>query len=289
MVNAKTIEFRLHSGIVLRGGVAGPEGAPTVLLLHGGGQTRESWRTTADQLGDRGWRAIYLDLRGHGESDWSVDGDYRSRTVGQDIIQVVEQLETAPAIVGASMGGLAALSAIKLSEDALCAALVLVDVAPKVDPEGARRIVDFMLANPDGFSDMDEVLAAVAKYNPNRKYTKNGLLKNVRLNDRGRYIWHWDPKLLSGEKSADVDQRYFEAAAKLVAKLHIPTLLVRGKLSDLLTRSGAEQFLELVPHAQFEDVEGAGHMVVGDRNDHFSNTLISFLSTAHSPGKQKES
>ena len=48
----------------------------TMLLLHGGGQTRHSWQGTARVLAERGWRSFTLDQRGHGDSDWVEDGDY---------------------------------------------------------------------------------------------------------------------------------------------------------------------------------------------------------------------
>jgi pimeloyl-ACP methyl ester carboxylesterase len=59
--------------------------------------------------------------------------------------------------------------------------------------------------------------------------------------------------------------------------LRIPTLLVRGRSSDLLSEEGAREFLDLVPHAEFADVSGAGHMVAGDRNEVFNEAILGFL------------
>ncbi|MDT7739667.1 MAG: hypothetical protein QOK09_3036, partial [Mycobacterium sp.] len=50
---------------------------PAVVFLHGGGQTRRSWGKAAAAVAERGWQAVTVDSRGHGESDWSEDGDYR--------------------------------------------------------------------------------------------------------------------------------------------------------------------------------------------------------------------
>jgi pimeloyl-ACP methyl ester carboxylesterase len=60
--------------------------------------------------------------------------------------------------------------------------------------------------------------------------------------------------------------------------LAIPTLLVRGRMSDLLSQEGADEFLAQVPHAHFADISGAGHMVAGDRNDHFTRAVLDFLA-----------
>jgi pimeloyl-ACP methyl ester carboxylesterase len=67
--------------------------------------------------------------------------------------------------------------------------------------------------------------------------------------------------------------RLFAAARAL----RVPTLLVRGRMSDLVTVEAAEEFLALAPHAKFADVSGAGHMVAGDRNDAFTKAVVEFL------------
>lgn len=56
-------------GIRLAASMFGPVDGPPVLMLGGLGQTRHGWSRAAERLSERGWRAITLDLRGHGESD----------------------------------------------------------------------------------------------------------------------------------------------------------------------------------------------------------------------------
>jgi pimeloyl-ACP methyl ester carboxylesterase len=60
--------------------------------------------------------------------------------------------------------------------------------------------------------------------------------------------------------------------------LKIPTLLVRGRDSDLVTVEAARQFAEIVPHSEFIDVANAGHMVAGDKNDIFTSAVLDFLT-----------
>jgi non-heme chloroperoxidase len=158
-------------------------------------------------------------------------------------------------------------------------ALVLVDVAPQVESAGIQRIRSFMGARPEGFASLEEVAEIVATYMPHRKRPKDlgGLKKNLRLDTDGRYRWHWDPAFLEV-----MFQPQPEAGVALLASAKslsaIPTMLIRGKMSDVLSESGARSFLEMAPHARYVDVSDAGHMVAGDKNDHFSRVVADFLA-----------
>ena len=272
-------------GLRLAADIGGPEGGPTVVLLHGGGQTRHSWAGTWRVLVDAGWRAISLDLRGHGDSEWSDAGDYSLDAFAGDVLAVVDTLERPPVLVGASLGGLSSLVAVAESpvQEDVARALVLVDVAHKVEESGRERIGAFMTGNIDGFASLEEAADAIAAYNPHRPRPKDlsGLAKNLRQRADGRWMWHWDPRFVMGQLgSADetrasvVDPFRLE---KAVDALAIPTLLVRGRSSDLLSEEGARDFMERVPDAEFADVAGAGHMVAGDRNEIFNQAILGFL------------
>jgi pimeloyl-ACP methyl ester carboxylesterase len=279
------VELRGRDGNLLVGDVAGDPADPPVVLFHGGGQTRHSWGTTLELLGGRGWRVYSVDLRGHGDSAWAEDGDYTLDAFAGDVLTIARSLEAPPALVGASLGGLASLAAIgEHPDEDVARALVLVDVAPRIEEEGRNRIGLFMIEHmADGFASLDEVADAIQRYNPHRPRPTNlaGLAKNLRRRDDGRWYWHWDPAFISGRlggtdetRSSLVDPHRLEQAAR---GLHVPTLLVRGRMSDLLSEAGARELLEIVPHAEFVDVAGAGHMVAGDRNDAFNGAVVSFL------------
>lgn len=265
--------------------VEGDPDAPPVVLFHGGGQTRHAWGTTLQVLG-RSWRAYSVDLRGHGDSAWAPDGNYGLDAFAADVRAVARSLPQAPALVGASLGGIASLAAIAETEGPpLAIALVLVDVAPRIEAAGVSRIGDFMTGNLDGFESLEEVADAISAYNPHRPRPKNleGLKKNLRQRADGRWVWHWDPRFVSGRfgspdetRSTLIDGDRLQRAARA---LTIPTLLVRGRMSDLLSEEGARELLELVPHAQLADVAGAGHMVAGDRNDAFNDAVVDFLAS----------
>lgn len=268
--------------------VYGEEG-PVVLLLHGGGQTRHAWRSTTQSLAHAGWVAYALDQRGHGDSAWVPDGAYAASDFAADAKAVAQALKArgggrAPVIVGASLGGIAALLAqgsAGKDEAPLFSALALVDITPRVDMSGIARIQGFMRAHAnEGFDSVAEAAEAVAQYLPHRPRPRShdGLKKNLRLYPDGRWRWHWDPRFLDGPRPIGTGRGEVEANLVTAAKgITIPTLLVRGASSELVQEAHARDFLDLVPHATYVDVAGARHMVAGDRNDRFSTAILDFL------------
>jgi pimeloyl-ACP methyl ester carboxylesterase len=260
---------------------------PPVVLLHGGGQTRHSWDNSARSLGAAGWYALTVDLRGHGDSDWSPDGDYSMDRFAEDVRAVARSLPSRPALVGASLGGMSSLLAVGECDEEIATGLVLVDIAPRVEMEGVARIRQFMRSGLKGFPDLESAADAIAAYNPHRPRPKDlsGLKKNLRQKEDGRWYWHWDPKFMGLADGEDpgldgmpsrrmANPERLEDAAR---RLRLPTLIVRGGSSDLLSEDGVKAMLELVPHAKHVDVAGAGHMVAGDRNDRFNNAVVEFL------------
>jgi pimeloyl-ACP methyl ester carboxylesterase len=276
------IELVGRDGLRLAADAVGDPGDPPVLLLHGGGQTRHSWHSTLTQLGTTGWYAVSMDLRGHGDSAWAPDGDYGLDAFAGDVVAVARHLGN-PVLVGASLGGTSALHAFGMTrDDPVGRGLILVDVAPHIEAAGATRILGFMHEHmATGFATLDEVADAVQAYNPHRPRPSDlsGLRKNVRQRD-GRWYWHWDPAFITSRPTDDearTSAHRSEALVDAARSLTVPTLLVRGRQSDLLSEAGAQEFLALVPHARFADVGGAGHMVAGDKNDVFNDAVVSFL------------
>jgi pimeloyl-ACP methyl ester carboxylesterase len=191
-----------------------------------------------------------------------------------------------PIAIGASLGGIASLlaegEAEKLGKGPVFSAVVLVDVTPRVNREGVAKIHGFMRARGDeGFASVADAADAVAAYLPHRPRPRSqeGLKKNLRLHQDGRWRWHWDPALLKGERSFAIDHRVLENALIDAAKaITIPTLLVRGGSSELVQEAHVREFLKLVPHADYIDVAEARHMVAGDANDSFSDAVLDFVA-----------
>ena len=272
------LELRGADGIRLVASAFGDPAAQPVLLLHGGGQTRHAWGGAAAALASDGFYAIALDARGHGESDWHPEGHYELAAFAADLAAVTARLERAPAVVGASLGGLTSLIAYAAAAAPPFRALVLVDVAPRLEPEGVSRVIGFMAANPEGFASVEEAAEAIAAYLPHRRRPRDlsGLSKNLRLRDDGRYYWHWDPRFID---RMDPDPSYaYDKLAAAARSLAIPTLLVRGRQSDVISEQAAADFAQLAPHSEFVDIASAAHMVAGDRNDAFAGAVREFLS-----------
>ncbi len=276
----------------LVGDVHGEAGQP-VVLLHGGGQTRYSWDAAAESIARQGHVVYCLDQRGHGESEWVPSGNYDFTDYAKDLVAVsqlvAERHGVQPVLVGASLGGLAGMTAEGSISPGCLAALVLVDITPRMDLGGVNKILGFMAERvEDGFGTVEEAADAISLYLPNRKRPSDlsGLSKNLRLHDDGRYRWHWDPKFITSKhgRGDSKTEEAHQVLLKAAANLKLPVLLVRGRNSELVSKEHVQEFMELVPHTRFADIKNAGHMVAGDRNDVFAEAVQLFLDDlfAHS-------
>lgn len=266
-----------HDGLLLAADVIGKPENPPVVLLHGGGQTRSSWGDTAHGLASEGFYVVALDLRGHGDSAWSPDGAYGVDHYVGDLRAVCASLGRPAALVGASLGGLSALLAVGEGTAQIATALVLVDVAPRINAVGSENIVRFMHSAPNGFASLDEAADAVAAYLPHRPRPADtsGLRKNLRRRGDGRFHWHWDPKLMAGNVASLADA--YQRLAKAARQIQVPALLVRGGNSEVVTDESVRDFLELLPTAEYKLIRDAHHMVAGDRNTAFGAAVIDFM------------
>jgi len=277
-----------HSGHKLAGSVFEPEiendNPKTILLLHGGGQTRHSWKGTGQALAARGHRAITLDMRGHGDSDWSRDGEYALEDFANDVKAVTQfvaiEYGSLPIVIGASLGGMASMVCAGESDVELMSSLILVDITPRMKMSGVDKILGFMAEHAhEGFATLEDAADVIAKYLPHRPKPKDlsGLKKNLRLGDDGRYRWHWDPGFLTSRRSMDDRAGIEERLVNAAQHLKMPVLLVRGRESELVGPEEVADFKSLVPQAKIADVGGARHMVAGDKNDIFADAVLEFI------------
>ena len=255
----------------------GQSQGPTIVMLHGGGQNRFSWKNTGQLLAERGFHVIALDARGHGDSDRAPNAEYTVDAFARDAAAVLKQIGRPVVLIGASMGGLTGIVAAHNAGPAVVTKLVLVDVVPRFESEGSHRIRDFMARHVNGFETLDQAADAIAEYLPHRKRPRNldGLKKNLRHRD-GRWHWHWDPAFVTS--AGDDPCVEVERLEQQAIDLQIPILLIRGKLSDVVSREGVEDFLAKVPHADFIELSDAGHTAAGDDNDAFSAAVVDFVT-----------
>jgi len=273
----QTVRFNVPGGLALVGDVMGPSRGQPVLLLHGGGQTRGSWKSSIETLAALGYRTYSIDARGHGDSDRSPDGNYTLDAFCSDLLDIIRQVGGPPILIGASLGGVVSLLAAGEGGPTVARALVLVDVGARTNPYGVARIQAFMRANPDGFASVDEAADAVARYATDRPRPSNtkGLERNLRK-IRNRYYWHWDERFLgSWHPSHRAAMGRLESAAR---NLVIPVLIVHAAHSDVMGQDEVDHLRALVPHAEYVRVENASHMVVGDKNSEFNDDILDFLA-----------
>jgi pimeloyl-ACP methyl ester carboxylesterase len=270
--------FALEHGITIAADIYGDRSRPTVLFLHGG---------TAEALAAEGYCAITMDHRGHGESSWDPEGHYEGDDFATDLEAVLLHHVDRPILVGASLGGIAALLAQHRHTHPICRGVVLVDVTPRLNREGVLRILSFMHHKPDGFGSLEEVAEAIASYLPHRKRPTSlkGLEKNLRRREDGRYVWHWDPKLLEtwspGRHDDDAREHSIRTRLEAAAAVEVPMMLVRGRMSDVVSEENAKELLAIAPRTEYVDLAGAAHMVAGDRNDAFTKTVLDFVKRTY--------
>src|ERR1700730_11710676 len=125
-----------------------------------------------------------------------------------------------------------------------------------------------------GFANFEEAADAISEYLPHRPRPRDlsGLKRNLRLRDDGRYHWHWDQRFLATyEPDADEAERCYTEAAR---RIRVPTLLLRGSQSEVVTMENVRHFQKLIPHAEFFDVQGAAHMLAGAVNDDCNAAVV---------------
>jgi pimeloyl-ACP methyl ester carboxylesterase len=256
----------------------GGPGRRSVLLLHGGGLTAHTWDLFCLALRPR-FHCYALDLRGHGNSEWSPNMQYGLDAYVADVEDVTKSLGLQDFIlVGMSLGGLTAL-AFSARHPELLKLLVLVDVGPTVQPAGAKRIRDFILES-DELDSVDDFVEQALRFNPYRdpQLLRRSLLHNLHQLPNGKWTWKYDRR---HRKQHEVDRTDSNRRDELWNEVHnisCPTVVVRGERSDVFTDEDAEQLTAVLPDARWIKVAKAGHTVQGDNPKGLLEGLEPFLA-----------
>jgi len=251
----------------------GTAGMEPLVCLHGITQTAHSWDDVAPALAAR-YHVLALDQRGHGDSAWAPDGDYRIETQSRDVEAFLGAVTRARVILLAlSMGGLNALTLAFRVPD-LVRALVVVDIAPQVERQGVEHIRSFVAAT-DELESFEAFVTRAHAFNPRRSLEniRSRLRHNLRQLPSGRWTWKYDPALRDPRRvGGDLGVLWDRVAA-----IRCPVLIVRGGESDILSPETAARLAGLV-HAEVRTVAGAGHSVMGDNPAGFLAAVEPFLS-----------
>lgn len=252
-----------------------PDGAP-IVFLHGGSLTAHTWDLVCVMLSDR-YRCIAVDLRGHGDSEWAADIDYRYETIQADIEGLIKQLSIdSPVVIGMSYGGLVAIS-LAGEPDASLSGLVLIDSGPVLHVEAATEIVEFTRHDQE-MDSVEDFVDRAMRQNANRRpeLLRRNLLHNLRQLPNGRWTWKWDWR--RHENYDLVRMRDQQALLwQKVAEINCPTLIVRGGRSRIFLQEDGEALAAAIPNSSFVVVPNAGHNVQGSNARGLLDVLEPFL------------
>ena len=250
------------------------EDAPSLVLLHGFTGHARTWDPFAVAMTDR-YRVLALDQRGHGETDWAASDQYGVDDMVADLECFVDVLGLERfSLLGLSMGGLVAMEYAGRRPRAL-AACAIIDFGPEIDRAGASRIRASVVSS-DTFASRDEAFAIARAENsrpPEGLHRQRSDSSLMRTKD-GRWTYRYDRALRS---PGTLRLREPEAAWRSCANIEVPTLVVRGELSDILSPQIAQRMVGTIPDARLATVANAGHGVPYDAPEAFLAGVREFL------------
>lgn len=258
----------------------GEAGAPAILFAHGGGQSRGAWGATAKIMAEAGYHAVSLDLRGHGSSDWAPDGDYSFASYVRDFAAIIPQLSGRAALVGASLGGRAALL-MATTHPEMIAALVLADVTPRIDEDVADDVREFFHASIAGFDSVESAAATLSALAAHGRAPRPERLRGNMREENGRFFWRWDPRFVDDRFVKGPDQ--LALLERSAAELKAATLMIRAGDSTVVRPEHVAHFLSIAPHVETRVAPGIGHMLTGDANDAYAPLVLEFLTRVYPP------
>ena len=233
-----------------------PAGLPLV-CVHGYTSSADAFNGFARHFRDR-FHIIALDVRGHGESQWSPDGTYTYRDQANDLAAFVDRLGLGQFILlGTSMGGIIAMT-YAMEHGQRLRALVLNDIGPEAE-QGSQRITGMVRDRPDEFASLEDAMAYRREISPivaarnagDQRELALGVLR--RLPD-GKWGWKMDPAYVRQrvERGAPVRPDLWPALASLAC----PALAVWGTDSDVLSEAQARRIVETLPKGELLSIPG---------------------------------
>lgn len=263
------------------------EGVP-MLLIHGFGNDAHIWDDFAPTV-TSAYQVLALDLRGHGDSDWSEEGayDYENHMADLDAVVAALGIERM-VVVGHSLGGRVSMMYAGAHPERF-AGLVIVDSAPELDARGTTRIRMEVQEHKDpSFANVAEYEAMLAHNYPAATPTaiKRMAKSGLRQREDGRFILKQDTSYRGarGGKSWDAEDMATregenqELMWKALAALECPTLVVRGAASDIMSPEVADKMAdEVLSNGTLAIVGQAGHSVMTDNPEGFAAAVGEFV------------
>ncbi len=250
-------------------------GAPDLVLLHGFTGHARSWDSFAGAMTDR-YRVLALDQRGHGETSWAPADRYGVADMADDLAAFARALGLKNfSLLGLSMGGMVTMEYAGRKPPELERA-VIVDIGPEIVTAGAERIRTGVRES-DIFESRDAAFAAARRANPRppEAHHRHRVDYSLMRTEDGKWTWRYDRALRSPNT---LRPRNPESAWKSCANIAVPTQLIRGELSDILSIEVAKRMMETIPDLRFDQVLNSGHSVPLDAPDAFLAAAREFLT-----------
>jgi pimeloyl-ACP methyl ester carboxylesterase len=243
-----------------------PSQPHVVVCAHGLTRQGRDFDALAADLLAAGRRVVCPDVVGRGRSDWLADPNgYNVPTYVADMVTLLARLDAEQVDwVGTSMGGLIGIGVAALKGSPL-RRLVLNDVGPRIQAEALRRIGSY-LGQPARFSDEQQAAQAIwaisQGFGPHTPEQWLALTRPLLKPDgSGGFVFRYDPSIAVPFRAITPELAAFGEAALWHAydSLRLPTLLLRGAQSDLLSPDTARAMTQRGPRAQLHEFEGVGH------------------------------
>ena len=258
----------------------GTPGGPPLVLLHGLRGHAHSWDDVSAATCQQ-YRVLALDQRGRGNSDWAKDGDYTTDAYVADLASFSDALGLDSFILcGHSMGGRNSMTFAGRYPGKL-QKLIIVDVGPEGDPRGAERIAREIREVPEEFDSFEAAVEYMGKQN--RFASDSALRRRLQYATKqlpnGKFVWRYDLAIRAQRRQGAETPPAAPAVDlwPVLAGIPCPTLVVRGRETDMLTREVAQRMERELPHGRLVEVPQAGHMVFEDNPDDFIAALREFL------------
>lgn len=275
----RRVEWRGAAGNTLVGECFDAPGPVGVALLHGGGQTRHAWRRAARWLQERGTPCLTFDQRGHGDSAWIDDGDYRLDVFRDDLHAVLGQWNRPCVLIGASLGGLVSLMAAG-TPSARIRGLVMIDTAPQLDHAEIEWLIDFLGGDAEqGFESPAAAVEHLRRFFPDLVIAPESIEKSLRRDAQGRWHRHWDVRVVLGERNSVAIGHEARLHAD-ASRIEVPAMLVRAGASQLVSDEAVGQLRAVVPQLELLEMPGLHHLFSGDESLEIMARIEPFLQRA---------
>lgn len=238
----------------------GDAGSPVLVCVHGLTGSGHAFDGLARRMSDR-YRVICTDVRGRGDSAWSTDGSYSQADYVSDLEGIVDALGLQKfTLCGTSMGGRISMEYAGRHEDRL-QRLIINDIGPDAEA-GSDRITRNQANVPESFANLDEAVAyrsgtspVFKNIPPAEQVERMGY--ELRRNADGRFYWKHDPEFQRQRVTKGTPT--YGYLWDVLKRLEIPTLLVWGGASDVLSEGQAKRIVESLANGQMVTVPGVGH------------------------------